>query len=66
MQFAILPFLQTAIMKGKQAVVCDSEPIKCPLGHDTCKVINASIAVGNDSYQNPEVAQFEGLSRTAL
>jgi hypothetical protein len=45
---------QQAIMEGKKAVVCDSEPIKCPLGHDTCRVINAPMAVGNDSYQSPE------------
>lgn len=45
------------VIKGK-AVVCDGEAVKCPLGHDTCREIDAPIAVGNDSFQNPEVAQI--------
>jgi hypothetical protein len=49
---------QKAILEKGQAVVCDSEAVKCPLGHDTCKSINAPLAVGNDSYQNPDVEQL--------
>lgn len=51
---------QQAIMEGKKAVVCKDEPIKCPLGHDSCKSINMPLAVGNDSYDYPEVAQLRG------
>ena len=52
-------FAQKAIMKSDgQAIVCESDAIKCPLGHATCKVINAPIAIGNDSYQNPDVQQL--------
>lgn len=39
-----------------KAIVCDSgSVIKCPNKHDTCRYIDAPIAVGNDSYSNPEV-----------
>jgi hypothetical protein len=51
---------QTAIMEKKQAVVCDSGSTKCPLGHDTCYQINLPIAVGQGTYQNPEVAALNG------
>lgn len=44
-------------VKGK-AVVCDGEAVKCPFGHDTCREIDAPVAIGNDSYQNPEVGQL--------
>jgi hypothetical protein len=44
--------------KDGQAVVCESDAVKCPLGHSTCKVINMPIAIGNDSYQNPDVQQL--------
>jgi|HubBroStandDraft_4_1064222.scaffolds.fasta_scaffold03927_7 hypothetical protein len=47
-----------AIMEGKQAVVCDSKPLKCPNGHDTCAAIDLPIAVGNDRYDYPEVSQI--------
>jgi len=49
---------QQAIMEGKKAVVCDSEAVKCPLGHDSCRVIDAPLAVGNDKYDYPEVSQL--------
>lgn len=49
---------QNAILEKGKAVVCDGDSVKCPNGHDTCQVINAPIAVGNDSYEYPEVAQL--------
>lgn len=51
-------FAQQAIMEGKKAVVCDSDSVKCPLGHDSCRVIDAPLAIGNDSYQYPDVKQL--------
>lgn len=51
-------FGQKAIMEKGKAVVCEGDPVKCPLGHDSCKAIDAPIAVGNDSYQNPDVGQL--------
>jgi hypothetical protein len=47
-----------AIMEGKQAVVCESKPLKCPNGHDTCAAIDMPIAIGNDRYDYPEVSQL--------
>lgn len=52
---------QQAILEKGRAKVCDTEVVKCPLGHETCKKIDAPIAVGNDSYQYPEVAQIQAL-----
>lgn len=49
---------QQAIMEKGKAVVCDREAVKCPNGHDTCAVIDAPIAIGNDSYQYPDVKQL--------
>jgi hypothetical protein len=49
---------KNAIIEKGNAVVCHTDVVKCPLGHDSCTVINAPLAVGNDSYQNPEVGQL--------
>jgi hypothetical protein len=49
---------QKAVLEKGRAVVCDNEPVKCPMGHDSCRVINAPVVVGNDSYQNPDVGQL--------
>jgi hypothetical protein len=49
---------QKAVIEKGKAVVCESDSLKCPNGHDTCPSIDAPLAVGNDSYQNPEVAQL--------
>lgn len=48
---------QTSITVKGKAVVCSGSSVKCPLGHETCRYIDAPVAVGNDSYQNPDVAQ---------
>ena len=49
---------QQAIMQGSKAVVCDGDAVTCPNGHKTCRKIDAPIAIGNDSYQNPECVQL--------
>ena len=49
---------QKAIVEKGQAKVCDDDPVECPLGHATCRSINAPVVVGNDSYQNPDVGQL--------
>lgn len=49
---------QKAIMEGKNAVVCDSDSVKCPNGHASCKVINAPLVVGNDNHSYPEESQL--------
>jgi hypothetical protein len=49
---------KSAVLENGKARVCDSDSIKCPNGHDTCRSIDAPLAVGNDSYQNPEVGQL--------
>jgi hypothetical protein len=47
------------VTAGGKAIVCENgSTVKCPNKHDTCRYIDAPIAVGNDSYQNPEVAQI--------
>jgi hypothetical protein len=50
---------QEAIMEKGQAKVCDSDALTCPNGHKTCKSINAPPAVGNDAYQNMDVAPLK-------
>jgi len=52
---------QGVLINGK-AKQCDGNPITCPNGHQTCKEINAPIAVGNDSYQNPETFQLKDFT----
>lgn len=47
-------FAQTAVMQKGKAVVCENESVKCPNGHETCKTIDAPLAIGNDNYQNPD------------
>jgi len=47
---------QSAILEKGKAIVCDSGSTKCPNGHETCYTINAPLAVGSGTYQNPEVA----------
>jgi hypothetical protein len=49
---------QRAILEGREAVVCESDSVKCPNGHATCKSINAPVVVGNDLRQNPDVSQL--------
>ena len=49
---------QKAIMEGKKAVVCDGEAVKCPLQHETCRVIDAPLVVGNDRRDYPENSQL--------
>ena len=49
---------QKAIMKEGQAVVCESESIKCPNGHATCRIINAPLVVGNDRRDYPDMGQL--------
>lgn len=51
-------FAQTAIMQGDKAVTCENGTITCPNGHKTCRKIDAPLAIGNDSYQNPECQQL--------
>jgi hypothetical protein len=51
---------QTAIMEKHQAVVCETGSTKCPNNHETCFTINRPIAVGDGTYQNPEVAALNG------
>lgn len=50
---------QEAVMVNGSAKVCEGgDPVKCPLGHKTCRTINAPVVVGNDNYQNPDVGQL--------
>lgn len=49
---------QSAIMQGDKAVACENGTITCPNGHKTCRKIDAPLAIGNDSYQNPECVQL--------
>lgn len=49
---------QQAVMEKGKAVVCEGDSVKCPNGHDTCRVIDAPIVIGNDSYQYPDVRQL--------
>jgi hypothetical protein len=51
-------FMQKGIMQNGKAVICDGDSITCPLGHKTCKVINAPIVVGNDRYDYPDQSQL--------
>lgn len=48
---------QTAILENGKAVVCESSTIKCPLNHESCRRIDAPIAVGNDNRNYPSVGQ---------
>jgi len=47
-----------AIVEKGKAVVCNDYPIKCPNGHDTCRSIDATLVVGNDSRDYPNTAQL--------
>jgi hypothetical protein len=53
---AVTASAQTGIMEKHQAVVCETGSTKCPNNHETCYTINRPIAVGDGTYQNPEVA----------
>lgn len=56
------PRAQAAVLTGGgKAVVCEGEPIKCPLKHDTCKKIDAPIVVGTGTYQSPDVGQLSNI-----
>lgn len=57
----ILALAQRAIIEGKEAVVCESDSVKCPNGHASCKSINAPIVVGNDNREYPDTAQLFGF-----
>lgn len=49
---------KAAITEKGKAVVCEQGVIKCPLGHETCKQIDAPIVVGNDNANYPDYAQL--------
>ncbi len=49
---------QKAIVQRGQAVVCDSDSVKCPNGHESCKSINAPIVVGNGNRDYPDQSQL--------
>ena len=50
---------QRAIMEGNRAVTCDTRVVKCPNNHETCAVVDAPLAVGNDRDDYPEVMQLQ-------
>jgi len=56
---------QKAIMQGNTAVVCSADsgdPLTCPVcKKQTCRTINKPIAIGNDSYEYPDVAQLQAF-----
>ncbi len=58
--FSLAPaaFAQKAIVQHGQAVVCDSDAVKCPNGHQGCKSINAPIVVGNGNRDYPDQSQL--------
>lgn len=60
---AAMPVLaqKKAIVENGKAVVCDSDSIICPNGHQTCLSIDAPVVVGNGSYQNPDVGQLNSF-----
>lgn len=51
---------QRAAMQSGHAVVCDPnvQTVKCPLGHETCREIDATPVVGNNSHDYPSTAQL--------
>lgn len=50
---------KTSVMEKGKAVTCETTgSTKCPLGHETCYTIDAPLAVGTGSYQNPDVGQL--------
>lgn len=49
---------QTAVMEKGKAVVCTGSSTKCPNGHDTCRVIDMPIVVGNDNASYPDWGQL--------
>ena len=49
---------QNGIMVKGKAKECETASLKCPNGHDTCRKIDAPLAVGNDSEANPECFQM--------
>lgn len=49
---------KNAVLQKGKAVVCDGESLKCPLGHDTCREIDAPIVVGNNNRDYPDQAQI--------
>ena len=49
---------QEAVMQGDKAIACENGTVTCPNGHKTCRKIDAPLAIGNDSYQNPECVQL--------
>jgi hypothetical protein len=48
----------TSVMEKGKAVVCDAGGTKCPLGHDTCKRIDAPLVVGNGRQDYPDWGQI--------
>lgn len=44
---------KTAMEKG-QAVVCEAQVLRCPLNHETCSSINATMVVGNENRSYPD------------
>lgn len=56
---AVPALAQKAYVKPDgQGVVCQENTVKCPNGHQTCKIINLPLAVGNDSYEYPDIQQL--------
>lgn len=49
---------QDAITSGGVAKVCSGRSVKCPLGHETCRQIDASIIVGNGNRDAPDWGQL--------
>lgn len=52
---------QTGIVEKGKAVICDGSSVKCPLGHESCREIDAPIAVGNGNFEYPEVGQLHAF-----
>jgi hypothetical protein len=49
---------QSAILQKGKAVICEGSTVKCPLGHDTCREIDAPIVVGNNNRDYPDSGQL--------
>lgn len=62
---SLLPLLATlgfasqkATMQKGKAVVCATDAIRCPLGHESCRTVDAPLVVGNNDHEYPSWAQL--------
>ena len=57
---AVAPVLaqqKKTVMENGKAVMCDGDTFKCgACGHDSCRVIDAHMAIGNENANYPETS----------